>query len=77
VSFDLSIPRHLIRLNLVPFDFFAALIISVVDPLGVPTEVIPVQLLSESSELVSSGPFKLGLEIRDNLFDADLVFVFV
>jgi hypothetical protein len=70
----LTCPFHC-RLNLVLFDFFAALIVSVVDPLGVPTDIIPVELLSGSSELVSSGPFKLGFEIHDGLFDADLVFV--
>ena len=47
---DMSVPLRLNRLNLGLFDFFAALILAFVES---PTDVIPVELLSASSELVS------------------------
>jgi hypothetical protein len=52
-SFDLSVPLRFIRLNLILFDFFAALIVSVVDPLGVLTGV---ELFSASSEPYQAFP---------------------
>jgi hypothetical protein len=52
-------------LILILFNFFAALIISAVDPPGIPTNVIPFELLSASSELVSGEPSKLSFKIHD------------
>jgi hypothetical protein len=53
-SLALSVPLRFIRLNLVFIDFFAALTVSEVHPPSVSAGIIPFELFSASSKLVSA-----------------------
>ena len=52
-SFDLAVPLRFIHLNLIFIDFFATLTVSEVNPPGVSAGIIPFELFSASSELIS------------------------